>query len=224
MHAVMQPVRYSLPDFFKRKFERAAEFQQNSSHLLKTRYAVLRFLHGGRRDRQTRVFTTWELAENRWGGESLRSLSQPNNSHTFMDPKRYYGIQERATISCASWIQSTPLTPWPLHASLNYLLNHTCLPRDLIPTTCGGMEFISSIHPTYSVPPQVKLLSPMNARFNVYRNQRDAQILVNSLYCFIKWLYMFRTVISPSWGATFYKFYRHECTGTTYKMLLLMMD
>ena len=28
---------------------------------------------------------------------------------------------------------------------------------------------------------------------NVYINQRDAQILVNNLYLFFKWLYMFRT-------------------------------
>ena len=32
---------------------------------------------------------------------------------------------------------------------------------------------------------------------NVYTNQRDAQIIVNSLYFFVKWLYMFRTIISP---------------------------
>ena len=32
---------------------------------------------------------------------------------------------------------------------------------------------------------------------NVYINQRDAQILANSLYIFIKWLYMFRTNDSP---------------------------
>ena len=38
---------------------------------------------------------------------------------------------------------------------------------------------------------------------NVYINQRDAQILVNNLYFFVKWLYMFRTIISPSSGATF---------------------
>ena len=38
--------------------------------------------------------------------------------------------------------------------------------------------------------------------WNVYINQRDAQILVNSLHFFINWLYMFRTIISPSSGAT----------------------
>ena len=38
-------------------------------------------------------------------------------------------------------------------------------------------------------------------------NQRDAQILVNSLYFFVKWLYMFRPIISPSSGATFNKLY-----------------
>ena len=32
---------------------------------------------------------------------------------------------------------------------------------------------------------------------NVYINQRDAQILVNNLYFFIKWLYTFRTNDSP---------------------------
>ena len=52
---------------------------------------------------------------------------------------------------------------------------------------------------------------------NVYINQRDAQILVNSLYFFVKWLYMFRTIINPTSGATFNKLYsatgtyRHEC-------------
>ena len=44
---------------------------------------------------------------------------------------------------------------------------------------------------------------------NVYINQRDAQILVNSLNLFfVKWLYMFQTIISPSSGATFNKLYR----------------
>ena len=40
---------------------------------------------------------------------------------------------------------------------------------------------------------------------NVCINQRDAQILVNNLYFyfFVKWLYMFRILISPSSGATF---------------------
>ena len=42
---------------------------------------------------------------------------------------------------------------------------------------------------------------------NAYINQRDAQILVNSLYFFVKRLYMFRTIISPSSGATFNKLY-----------------
>ena len=42
---------------------------------------------------------------------------------------------------------------------------------------------------------------------NVYINQRDAKFLVNSLYFFVKWLYMFRTIISPSSGATFNKLY-----------------
>ena len=32
---------------------------------------------------------------------------------------------------------------------------------------------------------------------SVYINQRDAQIPVNSLYFFVKWLYMFRTNDSP---------------------------
>ena len=38
-------------------------------------------------------------------------------------------------------------------------------------------------------------------------NQRDAQILVNNLYFFVKWFYMFRTIISPSSGAKFNKLY-----------------
>ena len=42
---------------------------------------------------------------------------------------------------------------------------------------------------------------------NVYINQRDAQILVNSVYFFVKWLYMFGTIIIPSSGATFNKLY-----------------
>ena len=76
-------------------------------------------------------------------------------------------------------------------------------------------------------------------------NQQDAQILVISLY-FSLVLYMFRTFISPSSGATFYKLYiasgicRYHTRGyshttairigiyrhipNAYKMLLLMMD
>ena len=42
---------------------------------------------------------------------------------------------------------------------------------------------------------------------NVYINQQDAQILVNNLYFFVKWLYMFQTIISPSSRATFNKLY-----------------
>ena len=42
---------------------------------------------------------------------------------------------------------------------------------------------------------------------NVYINQWDAQILVNNLYFFVKWLYMFRTIISPSSRASFNKLY-----------------
>ena len=42
---------------------------------------------------------------------------------------------------------------------------------------------------------------------SVYINQRDAQILVNNLYFFLNWLYMFWTIISPSSGATFNKLY-----------------
>ena len=42
---------------------------------------------------------------------------------------------------------------------------------------------------------------------NVYINQRDAQILVNILYFFVNWLYMFRTIISPLSGAIFNKLY-----------------
>ena len=47
---------------------------------------------------------------------------------------------------------------------------------------------------------------------HVYINQQDAQILVHNLYFFAKWLYMFRTIISPSSGATFNKLY--SATGT----------
>ena len=43
--------------------------------------------------------------------------------------------------------------------------------------------------------------------WNLYINQRDAQVLMNSLYFFVKWLYAFRTIISPSSGATFNKLY-----------------
>ena len=35
-------------------------------------------------------------------------------------------------------------------------------------------------------------------RRDEYINQRGAQILVNSLYFFVKWLYMFGAIISPS--------------------------
>ena len=42
---------------------------------------------------------------------------------------------------------------------------------------------------------------------NVCINQRIAQILVNNLHFFVKWLYMFRTMISPSSGVTFNKLY-----------------
>ena len=38
---------------------------------------------------------------------------------------------------------------------------------------------------------------------NLHMNQRDAQILVNNPYFFVNWLYMFRTVISTTSGATF---------------------
>ena len=38
---------------------------------------------------------------------------------------------------------------------------------------------------------------------DVYINQRDAQILVNSLYFFVKCLYMFRTNDSPKHVETF---------------------
>ena len=48
---------------------------------------------------------------------------------------------------------------------------------------------------------------PTTVATNVFINQRDAQILVNSLYFFVKWLYMFRAFISPSSGATFNKLY-----------------
>ena len=41
----------------------------------------------------------------------------------------------------------------------------------------------------------------------VYINQREAQILVNNLYFFVKWLYMFRNIICPLSGATFNKLY-----------------
>ena len=53
----------------------------------------------------------------------------------------------------------------------------------------------------------------------MYINQRDAQILLNSLYFFVKWLYMFRTIISPSSGATFNKL--HSAIGTCRYVWLL---
>ena len=42
---------------------------------------------------------------------------------------------------------------------------------------------------------------------SVYINQRDAHILVNNIYFFVKWRYMFWAIISPSSGATFNKLY-----------------
>ena len=54
----------------------------------------------------------------------------------------------------------------------------------------------------------------LNKHLNVYINQRDAQILVNNLYFFVKWLYMFRTIIAPSSGATFNTLY--SAIGTAY--------
>ena len=42
---------------------------------------------------------------------------------------------------------------------------------------------------------------------NVHIDQRDEQILVNNLYFFVNRFYMFRTIISPSSGATFNKLY-----------------
>ena len=47
----------------------------------------------------------------------------------------------------------------------------------------------------------------MDYEMCIYVNQRDAQIIVNGLCFFLKWLYMFRTIISPSSGATFNKLY-----------------
>ena len=57
---------------------------------------------------------------------------------------------------------------------------------------------------------------------NVYINHRDAQILVNSPYFFVKWLYMFRTIISPSSGATFNKLY--NAVGTCRYVWLLIQQ
>ena len=48
---------------------------------------------------------------------------------------------------------------------------------------------------------------------NMYIKQQDAQILVNNLYFFVNRLYMFRTIINPSSGATLNKLCRHECTN-----------
>ena len=53
----------------------------------------------------------------------------------------------------------------------------------------------------------VLLLTLVKYIDNVYINQRDAQILVNTLCFFVKWLYMFRTTVSPSSGATFNNLY-----------------
>ena len=55
---------------------------------------------------------------------------------------------------------------------------------------------------------------------NVCINQRDTQILVNSLYFFVKCLYMFRTIISPSSGATFNELY----SAIVYLTLVLIPD
>ena len=54
----------------------------------------------------------------------------------------------------------------------------------------------------------------------MYINQRDAQILMNNLYFFVKWLYMFRTIISPSSGATFNKLCSAVHAGTALYSLL----
>ena len=44
--------------------------------------------------------------------------------------------------------------------------------------------------------------------YNVYINQRNAHTFVNSLYLFfVNWLYIFRTIISPSSGTTINKLY-----------------
>ena len=55
---------------------------------------------------------------------------------------------------------------------------------------------------------------------NVYINQRDAQILVNNLYFFIKWLYMFRTIISPKHVQPFNEIikiiHKNLCTSLVY--------
>ena len=51
---------------------------------------------------------------------------------------------------------------------------------------------------------------------NACINQRDAQILVNNLYFFVKLLYMFRSIISPSSGATFNKLYSAIGTCRSY--------
>jgi hypothetical protein len=70
----------------------------------------------------------------------------------------------------------------------------------------------------------------INKQNSVYINQRDAQILVNSLYFLVKWLYTFRTIISPSSGVTFNKLYnaigvyssqtyRHKCTNCTVQLI-----
>ena len=44
---------------------------------------------------------------------------------------------------------------------------------------------------------------------------------MNNLYFFVKWLYMFRTIISPSSGATFNKLY--SAIGT-YRYVWLQPD
>ena len=111
----MQRVRYSLPDFFKRKFERAAEFQQNSSHLLKTRYAVLRFLHGGRRDR--------------------RAFLQPENSPKTGGAGKAYGRSASQVIHILLWIPNVitvykNVPPYPVPAeSSPHPLHHDLFTR-----------------------------------------------------------------------------------------------
>ena len=73
---------------------------------------------------------------------------------------------------------------------------HLLSTRKLILRTCSETEKL------------FRLIQPRSANIktiNVCIKQRDAHILVNNLYFFVKCLYIFRIIFSPSSGATFNK-------------------
>ena len=99
----------------------------------------------------------------------------------------------------------TLLTPAPAqNRALHYTLLHSLLRLlCVLLFSLSLLTFLCSISKYFPQHPVHKLPSICY----VYINQRDARILVNCLYFFVKWLYMFRTIISPSSGATFNKLY-----------------